>query len=137
MGRPHRPSRADSGAVRRSRGARAQRSRRHQPPVLAIGATVGASVATLLDWAKRVDPDGGTSAVAELLSQSNEILTDMQWKEGNLPVGERVTVRTGLPTVAWRLLNQGVAKSKSTTAQIDEACGILEARSEIDKDWRT
>jgi hypothetical protein len=104
------------------------------PPVLAIGATIGASVTTLLDWAKRLDPDGGTSAVAELLSQSNEVLEDMQFKEGNLPVGERVSVRTGLPTVAWRLLNQGVAKSKSTTAQIDEACGILEARSEIDKD---
>lgn len=41
---------------------------------------------------------------------------------------------TGLPTVAWRLLNQGVQPSKSTTAQVDESCGMLEAYSEVDKD---
>ena len=34
----------------------------------------------------------------------------------------------------WRALNQGIPNSKSTTAQVDEACGILEARSEVDKD---
>ena len=58
----------------------------------------------------------------------------MLWVEGNLPTGHRTSVRTGLPTVAWKLLNQGVQPSKSTTAQIDEACGIMEAWSEIDKD---
>lgn len=97
-------------------------------------ATLGASVLTLADWAKRLDPDGKVPTIVELLSLTNEILTDMLWKEGNLPVGERVTVRTGLPTVAWRLLNQGIAPSKSTTAQIDEQCGMLEAWSEVDKD---
>jgi hypothetical protein len=56
------------------------------------------------------------------------------FKEGNLPTGERVVIRTGLPGVYWRALNQGIPSSKSTTAQIDEACGILEARSEVDKD---
>jgi hypothetical protein len=56
------------------------------------------------------------------------------FKEGNLPTGERVIIRTGLPAVYWRALNQGVPSSKSTTAQVDEACGILEARSEVDKD---
>lgn len=95
---------------------------------------LGSNVLTLADWAKRLDPDGKVSAIVELLSQRNEILEDMLWKEGNLPTGERTTVRTGLPTVAWRLLNQGVQPSKSTTAQIDEACGILEAWSEVDRD---
>jgi len=89
---------------------------------------------TLADWAKRVDPDGTVPVVAELLSQSNEILEDAVFKEGNLPTGERVVIRTGLPTVYWRALNQGIPSSKSTTAQVDEACGILEARSEVDKD---
>lgn len=97
-------------------------------------ATLGATVLTLSDWAKRLDPEGKVPVIAELLSMTNEILSDMLWKEGNLPTGERVTVRTGLPTVAWRLLNQGVAPSKSTTAQIDEQCGMLEAWSEVDKD---
>jgi len=89
---------------------------------------------TLADWAKRTDPEGRIPVIAELLSQSNEILDDCVFKEGNLPTGERVVIRTGLPAVYWRALNQGIPNSKSQTAQVDEACGILEARSEVDKD---
>jgi hypothetical protein len=96
--------------------------------------TLAATSLTLVDWAKRIDPDGRVPVVAELLSQSNEILQDCMFKEGNLPTGERVVIRTGLPTVYWRALNQGIPSSKSTTVQVDEACGMLEARSEVDKD---
>lgn len=96
--------------------------------------TLATSNLTLADWAKRSDPDGRIPIIAELLSQSNEILEDCVFKEGNLPTGERVVVRTGLPNVYWRALNQGIPSSKSTTAQVDEAAGILEARSEVDKD---
>lgn len=96
--------------------------------------TLSTSNLTLADWAKRSDPDGRIPIIAELLSQSNEVLEDCVFKEGNLPTGERVVVRTGLPAVYWRALNQGIPSSKSTTAQVDEAAGILEARSEVDKD---
>lgn len=95
-------------------------------------ATLATGQLTLVDWAKRLDPNGGVPAVAELLSQTNDILEDAVFVEGNLPTGHRVVIRTGLPTVYWRLLNAGVPTSKSTTAQIDEACGIMEARSHID-----
>ena len=87
---------------------------------------------TLADWAKRQDPDGKVPAVAELLSQTNEVLEDAVHIEGNLPTGHRLTMRTGLPAVYYRMLNQGVPISKSQTVQVDEACGILEARSHID-----
>lgn len=97
-------------------------------------ATLNATVLSLLDHAKRFDPKGKAVKIAELLSQSNEILTDMQWIEGNLPTGHKTVVRTGLPAVAWRLLNGGVAVSKSTTAELTEQCGMLEAWSEVDKD---
>lgn len=89
---------------------------------------------TLLDVAKTLDPDGKAAAIAELLSQENEMLIDMPWYEGNLPTGHRITTRTGLPDVIFRKLNGGVPPSKATTAQLDEACGILEGRSEIDVD---
>ena len=95
-------------------------------------ALLAAGQLTLADFAKRLDPDGKISAVAELLSQSNTILEDAVFQEGNLPTGHRAVIRTGLPTVYWRSINQGVPVSKSTTAQVDEACGILEARSHID-----
>lgn len=101
---------------------------------LSYGATLSTGVLTLLDWAKRLDPQGKVPTIVELLMQTNEILDDMVWREGNLPTGHRTTVRTGLPAVAWRLLNQGVQPSKSTTAQIDEQTGMLEAWSEVDKD---
>lgn len=105
----------------------------HLSPLI-VGATIGGgNVVTLADWAKRMDPDGKVAAIIELLGQTNEVLEDMLWKEGNLPTGERTTVRTGLPTIAWRLLNQGVQPSKSTTAQIDEQCGLMEAWCEIDE----
>ena len=97
-------------------------------------ATLTSTSLTLADWAKRTDPEGRIPVVAELLSQSNEVLDDCVFKEGNLPTGDRVVIRTGLPTVYWRALNQGIPSSKSTTAQVDEACGMLEARSEVDKD---
>lgn len=89
---------------------------------------------TLAEWAKRTDPDGKIPVIANLLSQTNPILTDATFVQGNLPTGHRVTVSTGLPTAYWRALNAGIPSSKATTAQVDEGCGILEARSEIDKD---
>lgn len=96
------------------------------------GATLSANALTLADWAKRLDPDGQVPKVAELLSQTNEILEDAVFIEGNLPTGHRLTMRTGLPAVFYRMINQGVPTSKSQTAQVEEACGILEARSHID-----
>lgn len=95
-------------------------------------ATLGGSVLTLSDWAKKLDPDGKTAKTVEILSQTNEILDDMLFKEGNLPTGEQTTIRTGLPSVYYRLMNQGVPKSKSTTAQITENAAELTARSEVD-----
>ncbi|MGJ7508685.1 major capsid protein [Variovorax sp. GT1P44] len=99
-----------------------------------IGATLPskAGAVTLVDFANSIDPDGRVAKVAELLSQSNEILTDMQWIEGNLPTGHRASVRTGLPTAIWRKLYQGVPASKSVRAQVDDTVGMLETRSEVD-----
>lgn len=96
-------------------------------------ATIGNTVLTLADWAKRTDPTGKTDAIVDLLSQTNEILADMLWMQGNLPVGHRVSVQTGLPTVSWRLVNSPVSPSKGRTAQIIEQTGTLEAWSEVDK----
>lgn len=97
-------------------------------------ATIGATTPTLADVAKRMDPDGSIATVAELLAQDNHIIQDMPFYEGNLPTGHQYTVRTGLPTVYWRQLNQGVPTSKSRTAQAKEQAGIMEARSVVDVD---
>ncbi len=89
---------------------------------------------TLLDMAKAMGPDGNIVDVAELLTQTNEVLLDMPFFEGNTPTGHKGTVRTGLPVVIWRSMYQGVPPSKSTRANIEDACGMLQARSEVDVD---
>jgi hypothetical protein len=88
---------------------------------------------SLLDWSRRVGPDGSIDDIAELLSQCNEVFKDMLWRESNLPTGHKSTVRTGLPTGTWRALYGGVAYTKSTTAQITDGVGMLSAYSQIDK----
>ena len=89
---------------------------------------------TLLDLAKRTDPDGNIAQLVELLNQvGDDVLTDMGWQEGNLPTGHRTTMRTGLPTPTWRKINAGVQPTKSTTAQVTFNTGMLEAYAEVDK----
>ena len=88
---------------------------------------------TLLDLARRSDPDGRIASIVEILNTTNEVLADMTWLEGNLVTGHRTTVRTGLPTPTWRKMYGGVQPTKSRTAQITDNCGMLEAYAEVDK----
>src|SRR5216684_7866806 len=97
-------------------------------------ATLSSSALTLGEWATRLDPGGIPAAVIELLGQTNEMLTDMLWMQCNDGAGHKTTVRTGLPTATWRLLNYGVPNTKSTTAAIIDTCGNLETYAVIDKD---
>jgi len=95
--------------------------------------TLVANNPTLIDLSKRLDPDGKIASIVELLNQSNDVLTDMSFIEGNLPTGHKTTIRTGLPTPTWRKLYGGVQPGKSTTVQVTDACGMLEAYAEVDK----
>lgn len=83
--------------------------------------------------ARRTDPTGKIDKIVEVLAQTNEVLDDMLWVEGNQTSGHKTTVRTGLPSATWRMLNYGVAQSKSTTKQVTDTTGMLEAYAEIDK----
>lgn len=96
-------------------------------------AAIGNTQLTLADVAKLKDPDGTAARVAEILTQQNEILRDIPWVEGNLDTGHQITVRTGLPTVTTRRINQGADKSKSTVAQSTFTCAHLEGFSDIDQ----
>lgn len=95
--------------------------------------TLAAQNPTLLDVAKRTDPDGNIATLVELLNQDNPILEDLTFVEGNLPTGHRTSIRTGLPDPTWRKLYGGVQPTKSTSVQVTDSCGMLEAYAEIDK----
>lgn len=96
-------------------------------------AALAANNPTLLDVAKRLDPDGKIAAIVEILNATNPVLDDLTFVEGNLPTGHRTTIRTGLPTPTWRKLYGGVQPTKSTTVQVTDSCGMLEAYAEVDK----
>ena len=88
---------------------------------------------TLLDYTKRQNPDKSIATIVETLSQTNEVLEDMVWIEGNQETGHRTTVRSGLPTPTWRKLYGGVQPSKSETVQVTDTIGNMEAYAEVDK----
>jgi len=95
--------------------------------------TLSVTNPTLLDLAKMLDPDGKVATIVELLNETNEILDDMTWMEGNLPTGHRTTIRTGIPEPTWRKLYGGVQPNKGTTVQVTDSCGMMEAYAEVDK----
>jgi hypothetical protein len=95
--------------------------------------TIGNTYLTLADVFKRTDADKQIAAVIELLAQDNPILADMIVKEANDGTTHLTTVRTGIPEGTWRMLYQGVQPTKSTTAQVRDATGMIEAWSEIDE----
>ena len=88
---------------------------------------------SLMDAARRLDPDGEIQTIAELLSQANEFFQDMTWAESNLDTGHKSTVRTGLPQGTWRVAYAGVPYARSTTAQVTDGLGYLAAYSQIDR----
>lgn len=96
-------------------------------------AEVGNKYPTLVDVATRLNKDGKIADIAELLAETNEVLSDAVYIEANNGTGHKTTIRSGLPAATWRQLNYGVQPSKSTTVQINDACGMLEAYAEVDK----
>ena len=78
-----------------------------------MATVIGNTQLTLLDHAKRVDPDGkiGVSTIVEMMSRVNAVTSDMTVIEGNTTTGHLTTLRTGLPAIAFRQLNVGVQPS--------------------------
>lgn len=90
---------------------------------------------TILDAVSRSNSAGKieANAIAEILSTSNEILDDATFVQCNDGTGHKDVIRTGLPEPTWREMYGGVFSTKSETAPIRDATGMLEAYAEIDK----
>lgn len=95
--------------------------------------TLSAAYPTLLDIARATGPDGKIMKLAELLKQTNEVLDDMVWYEGNLPTGHRGDVQTGIPGATWRKMYGYVQPTKGTSRNVVDACGMLESFAVVDK----
>lgn len=88
---------------------------------------------TLLDLTKAMAPDGSELDTVDALSRNNELLQNLVFKQGNLPTGHVFGALNGLPPIAWRRFNEGVAAGKSKKDQITETCGMLSGISKVDK----
>jgi len=86
---------------------------------------------TLLDLAKRTK-DHAVLAIAEVLNKVNSIMDDAIWIRANGETQHLTSKRLSLPTGSWRKINEGVDPERSTTEQIVEGIGMLEAYSRVD-----
>lgn len=68
-----------------------------------------------------------------MLQEMNPILDDAIAVECNSGTKHLHTVRTGLPSVTWGKLYQGIAQGKSTKAQVEDTTGFVEGLSTIDE----
>lgn len=95
-------------------------------------ALLGNTALTLSDWRKRMAPDGSVDYIIEALLNGNPIMDDIPWMMGNLPTGNKTTIRTSMPTPSVRRINRGVDRHKSQTEQVTDTTIILEDRSVVD-----
>jgi hypothetical protein len=76
--------------------------------------------------------DGKPLFVAEMLSQSNEILDDMPWIAGNEMAAHEFSFRESIPAGAWVGYNQGAPYGKSTTGKARVDLATLVQWSQVD-----
>lgn len=95
-------------------------------------AALSATRSTIVDVAKATDPSGKAAKIAEVLAQASPAFADAPYLPSNSPAGNRVTMRSTLPTVDFVRLNEGIAASKGTTKQFVDSMGIMLGRNEID-----
>ena len=95
-------------------------------------AVIGSTYISLVDVLSRTTEGKQAAAIVELLAQQNGILDDAIAVECNSGTKHVNMVRTGLPSVAWGALYKGIPQSKSTTQQVEDTTGFLEARSSVD-----
>lgn len=96
-------------------------------------ATLNTDNPTLLDMAKRMDPNGAIANIVEALQPKSALLQDATFVEGNLATGHTFTLRTALPSVAFRKFNEGITPGKSKTDQLTETAGSLEGMAVVDQ----
>lgn len=95
-------------------------------------ATTPSGTYGVVELAKRLDPDGSTAIIANVLAEDNEIIQDGIWQPSNDIWAHKTTRSIKLPTGTWRKINAGVAVETAKTEEVWERIGLLESFSEID-----
>lgn len=94
-------------------------------------ATLGASYLNLIDMLRQQnDPN---AEVIEVLNRLSPTARNAFTVECNNGTSHLHSVRTGLPTVTWGRLYQGIPQSKSGRASVSDTTGFVEGLSSVDK----
>lgn len=96
-------------------------------------ATLGNSFVDLIDIYKMQDGRGQFVPIIEILAEMMPMLDDAIAVECNKGTTHLHTVRSGLPSVTWGKLYQGIPNSKGKQAQVEDTTGFVEGLSTIDK----
>jgi hypothetical protein len=93
--------------------------------------TIGASYLNLIDMF-RASGDAATAEVVEVLNKLSPVARNAFTVEANSGTVHKHSIRTGLPSVAWGRLYQGIPQSKSGRATVQDATGFVEGLSTVD-----
>lgn len=88
---------------------------------------------TLIDKFSREDGSKKVMKIVELMAKQNDILQDAEYQECNDGSKHKTTMRSGIPEPTWRMFNQGIQPSKSTTVPVLDTTGMMEDYGLVDK----
>lgn len=97
-------------------------------------ATIAADY-TLLELAKRLDPDGTQATIAEIMAKEIPMILDIPFYPSNDVWSHKSVRRANIPSGNWRGLNQYVAGEKSQVDEIMDVIGINETFATYDKEY--
>lgn len=96
-------------------------------------AILTSTMPTLIDKFSRQDNTQKIMKIVELMAKQNDILMDAEYMECNDGSKHKTTMRSGIPEPTWRMFNQGVQPSKSTTVPVLDTTGMMEDYGLVDK----
>lgn len=96
-------------------------------------ATLSSGYLNIIDMLKGTIDGKEAATLIEILMQQNAILDDATTMEANMGTFHRHAIRTGLPTVTWGALYQGIPQSKSQRQTVDDTTGFVEGLSGVDE----
>ncbi|GLO24246.1 major capsid protein [Pseudomonas putida] len=89
---------------------------------------------TLIDKFSRQDSTQKIMKIVETMARQNDILQDAEYMECNDGSKHKTTMRSGIPEPTFRMYNQGVQPSKSTTIPVLDTTGMMTDYGLVDKE---
>lgn len=95
---------------------------------------LGTSNLTLFDLQRQLDPDGSVAKLVNIVSNSNPILEDIPWMQGNRETGNQVSQVTEIEEAGLRAINGYTTPTKSGNKVIVDGAALIESWGEVDSE---